>query len=174
MVADAGLLDVNGTLIAEVIAFIAMVLILARYVYPRITRVATEREGKIEAGLRAAQEAEQRLQQVQEEVRKTLDEAKAQARDVLARSHSDAAVEAQEVLQRARDDAEAQIERARVDIGAERDRAIQELRGEVSTLVVEATAKLVGETLDTQKHQKLIDDALTRVGDAGPAASSRN
>jgi F-type H+-transporting ATPase subunit b len=172
MVADAGLLDVNGTLIAEVIAFIVMVLILARWVYPRIVRVATEREDRIEAGLRAAQEAEQRLQQVQDEVRRTLDEAKGQARDVLSRAHSDASVEAEDVLRRAREQADGLIERARTEIGAERDRAIQDLRAEVSALVIDATAKLVGETLDAKKHERLIDESLNRMGGGGAAAAS--
>ena len=174
MVASSGLLDFNGTFFAELVAFILMIVILGRYAYPRIMAAANAREERIEAGLRAAQESEQRLQQVQDEVRKTLDEARAQAREVLARSNSDASAQAQEVLKHAREEAEAQIERARVDIGAERDKAIQDLRGEVSALVVDATAKLVGETLDTKKHQRLIDEALNRVGDAGPAASSRN
>lgn len=174
MVAAGGLLDVNGTLIAEVIAFLLMVLILARWVYPRVIQIATAREERIAAGLRAAQESEQRLQQVQEEVRKTLDEARGQAREILDRANSDASVEAKGVLQQAREQAEAQLERARAEIGSERDRAIQELRAEVGQLVIDATAKLVGETLDAQKHARLIDEALERVGDDGTTASSRN
>ena len=173
MIADAGLLDFNGTFIAELIAFILMIVILGRYAYPRIMAAANAREARIEAGLRAAQEAEARLQQVQAEVRSTLDEARAQAREVLSRAHGDATVEAQEVLQRARDDAEAQIERARVEIGAERDKAIQDLRSEVSSLIIETSSKVVGESLDPQKHSRLINEALNRVG-GDAAASGRN
>lgn len=171
MVAAGGLLDVNGTLIAEAIAFLLMVLILARWVYPRVIQIATAREERIAAGLRAAQEAEQRLQQVQEEVRKTLDEARGQAREILNRANSDASVEAQGVLQQAREQAEAQIERARAEIGSERDRAIQDLRSEVSTLVIAATSKLVGETLDAPKHERLIDEALKGVGGNGSSGA---
>lgn len=174
MVAAGGLLDVNGTLIAEAIAFILMVLILAKWVYPRVIRLATEREQRIEAGLRAAQAAEQRLQEAQEEVRRTLDDARGQAREILNRANSNASGEAQAVLQQAREQAEQQIERARGEIGQERDRAIQELRTEVSQLVIDATAKLVGETLDAQKHARLIDQALDRVGDGGAPATGRN
>src|ERR1700692_974555 len=89
----AGLLTPNGTFVAEVIAFILMILILGRYAYPRIIAAATERDKKIEAGLRAAQESEERLAKVQEQVEKTLDEARAQARDILNRSHGEATTE---------------------------------------------------------------------------------
>jgi F-type H+-transporting ATPase subunit b len=169
VVADAGLLDVNGTLIAELIAFVLMVLLLAKFVYPRIIAVATEREKKIEAGMRAAEESERRLADVQQQVQKILDEARSQARDILARAHQDAVLEAQEVAKRARAEADALIERARSEIGAERDRAIQELRAEVANLVVDAASKLIGQTLDRNAHQKLIDESLNKV-----SAGARN
>ena len=113
VVADAGLLTPNGTFFAELIAFILMILVLGRWVYPRIIAAATERESKIEAGLRAAQEAEERLAKVQEQVEKTLDEARAQAREILNRSHQGATADAAEVLNKAKAEAEALIERAR-------------------------------------------------------------
>jgi F-type H+-transporting ATPase subunit b len=170
VVVDAGLLDVNGTLIAEVIAFLLMILILARWVYPPIMRAATEREKKIEAGVRAATEAEQRLKEVQEQVKATLDEARAQAREIVGRAHKDAVVEAQDVLAKAKRDAEAIIEKARIDIGAERDRALQDLRSQVANLVVEATSKVLAESIDPKAHQRLIADALAKVG----ASDSQN
>jgi F-type H+-transporting ATPase subunit b len=170
----AGLLTPNGTFVAELIAFILMILILGKYAYPRIIAAATDRENKIEAGLRAAQESEERLAKVQEQVEKTLEEARAQAREILNRSHGEATAEAQEVIAKARTDAEALIERARTEIGGERDRAIQDLRSEVSTLVVAATQRLLGETIDAKAHQRLIDDALTKVGDNPAAKAEQN
>ncbi len=174
VVADAGLLTPNGTFFAELIAFILMILVLGRWVYPRIIKAATEREGKIEAGLRAAQEAEERLSKVQAQVDKTLEEARAQARDILSRSHGEATAEATEVIAKARTDAEALIERARGEIGGERDRAIQDLRAEVSSLVVAATQRLLGETIDAKAHQRLIDNALTKVGDNPASKAEQN
>ena len=166
-VADAGLLDFNGTFIAELIAFILMIVVLAKVAYPRIISAATEREKQIEAGLRASQEAQQRLEQVEAEVRATLDEAREQAREIVARSHSDAVVEAQDVLGKARADAEALLQRAETEIGAERDRAIQDLRREVAALVVEATSVVIRERLDAGAHERLIGDALEKVSGSG-------
>ena len=86
MLADAGLLTPNGTFFAELIAFIVMILILGKYAYPRIIKAATERDAKIEAGLRAAQESEERLAKVQGQVEQTLEEARTQAREFLNRA----------------------------------------------------------------------------------------
>ncbi len=170
----AGLLTPNGTFFAELIAFILMILILGKYAYPRIIKAATERENKIEAGLKAAAEAEERLAKVQVQVEQTLEEARAQARDILTRAHQEATADAAEVLAKARADAEAQIEHARTEIGAERDRAVQELRGEVAKMVISASERVLGAAIDAKTHQRLIDDALTKVGDNPGAKADQN
>jgi F-type H+-transporting ATPase subunit b len=163
LVADAGLLDVNGTLIAEVIAFLLMVLVLARWVYPPIMRIATEREQKIEAGVRAAAESEKRLEEVQKEVTVTLDEARTRAREILAQAHKAAVAETEELVRKGRREAEAQIQRARSEIATERDKAIQEIRTEVGSLVVLAASKVLGEAVDRKSHAKLIEESLAEV-----------
>jgi F-type H+-transporting ATPase subunit b len=171
---DAGLLTVNGTLIAEIIAFILMVLILAKWVYPLIIRVAEQREKTIAAGVKAAEEAEKRLVDVQEQVAQMLAEAKVQAREIQSRAQRDAAAEAEEARAKAKADAEAIAERARGEIGAERDRAIQEIRAEMSTLVVAATQQVLGEVIDADAHRKLIDKALKKVGESSTSKAQQN
>jgi len=163
----SGLLDVNGTLVAELIAFVIMVGILARYAYPPIMRAAEARQKQIEDGVRAAQEAERRLKEVQKDVEQTLAEARAQARETLNRAHQEAAAEAEELRERGRKDAEAQVEKARGDIQAEKDRAIQELRAQVSALVVDAAGKVLGAAIDEKAHARLIEESLRQVSPGG-------
>jgi F-type H+-transporting ATPase subunit b len=159
----SGLLALNGTLVAELIAFVIMVAILARYAYPPIMRAADARQKQIEDGVRAAQEAERRLKEVQKDVEQTLAEARAQARETLNRAHQEAAAEAEELRDRGRKDAEAQVEKARGDIQAEKDRAVQELRAQVSALVVDAAGKVLGAAIDEKSHARLIEESLRQV-----------
>jgi F-type H+-transporting ATPase subunit b len=172
LVADAGLLDVNGTLIAEVIAFVLMIFILNRYAYPRIMRIATEREQKIEAGVRAAAEAEKRLQEVQVEVTKTLDEARAQGREIIDRAHKAAVVETEELVRKGRRDGEAQIARARSEIATERDKAIQEIQAQVGIMVVSAAERVLGEAIDGRTHTRLIEESLAQVEPGSPGGAN--
>jgi F-type H+-transporting ATPase subunit b len=174
MLADSSLLTPNGTFFAELVAFILMILILGRYAYPRIMKAATEREDKIEAGLRAAQESEERLSKVQVQVEQTLEEARTQARDILNRAHQEATADTAEVLAKARGDAEALVERARTEIGAERDRAIQDLRAEVGNMVIAAAEGVLGSAIDDKTHQRLIDGALQKVGENPGAKADQN
>jgi F-type H+-transporting ATPase subunit b len=163
----SGLLAVNGTFVAELIAFLIMLAILARYAYPPIMRAAEARQKQIEDGVKAAQEAERRLQEVQKEVEQTLAEARGQAREMINRAHQESAAEAEELRERGRRDAEAQVEKARGDIQAEKDRAIQELRAQVSALVVDAAGKVLGAAIDEKSHARLIEESLRQVTRGG-------
>jgi F-type H+-transporting ATPase subunit b len=158
--APAGLLSVNGTLIAEAIVFLIMVAVLWRWAYPWVIEKAEAREKTIEAGLQQAQEAEKRLAEVRAEVEKLLEDARAQAREIADRAHRESAAEADEVRAKARQDAKAFGEQAQADIVAERDRALRELRTQVGALVVAAAARVLGDAMDAETHHKLIEHSL--------------
>jgi F-type H+-transporting ATPase subunit b len=160
MLASASLLSVNGTLIAEAIVFVLMVGVLWRWVYPPVMRIAERREQAIEAGLQQAQEAEKRLADVRVEVEKLLDEARVQAREIADRAHREAAAEADELRSKARREAKILSDQARIDIIAEQDRALRELRTQVGALVVAAAARVLGDAMDAQSQLKLIEHSL--------------
>jgi F-type H+-transporting ATPase subunit b len=69
----------------------------------------------------------------------------------------------QEMRAKAEEEAKRLAESARKEIEAERERAIQSVRNEVAGLVVEATEKVIGETLDGPKHRQLIERAIQEV-----------
>ena len=60
----------------------------------------------------------------------------------------------------ARKEAEAIIVKARDEIKLERDKSIAELRSEFSNLTILAAEKVIKESLDAQKHRKLINEVL--------------
>ena len=163
VVAEAGLITFNVTLLLQVVIFVLMAVFLWRFAWGPLVRVLEKREDRIEQGLRAAEESEKRLAQVQEEVQRTLDEARSQARDIMTRAHQEATADADEVRNRGRRDAEAQAQKALADIQAERDRALQELRAQVAALVVEASSRVLGQMIDERTHQRLIEESLQKV-----------
>ena len=158
--AEAGLLDINGTLIAEVIAFLLMLAILARWVYPPVMRAAEARQKQIQQQLeeaeRARNEAEQRLRRAEQRV----EDARSQADEIIAGAGRQGEQLRSELRRKADEEAKRMTQRAQEEIESEKQRAIRALRADVANLVVTATAKVVGETLDDQRHRKLIDEAI--------------
>jgi F-type H+-transporting ATPase subunit b len=163
MVADASLLEINVTFVVEVIAFVAMLLILRRWVYPRVMAAAEARQNQIARALEEAERSRQEAAAAREEVSKQIEDARVQARDILDRAHKAAVLETEELVRKGRRDADAQLERARSEIAAERDKAIQEVRAQVGTLVVAAASKVLGQAIDRSAHSRLIEESLARV-----------
>jgi len=60
----------------------------------------------------------------------------------------------------ARQEAEVIIARARTEIGRERDEAIEEVRRQFVDLAITAAEKVVNETLDRERHRRLIEEVL--------------
>src|SRR5207253_4382431 len=104
-------------------------------------------------------EAEARLQEAQAE----LEEARKTAQKVIDSASKWGEQRRQGLRAKAEDDAKRIAESARKDIEAERDRALQSARSEVAALVVTATEKVIGETLDEPKHRRLIERAIEEV-----------
>ena len=160
---DAGLLDINGTLIAEIIAFLLMLGVLARWVYPPIVRAAEARQNQIKQQLeqaeKARQDAEARLNAAQEEITK----ARVQAGQIIEQANRAAERIQQEAQEKAREEARRIVEAASRDIDAERQRAIQAIRLQMADLVTEAVRRIVGESLDGERHRKLIEATIEQV-----------
>jgi F-type H+-transporting ATPase subunit b len=159
----AGVIDINGTVIVELITFLVMLAILARYVYPEIVKVAEARQQAVAEQLSEAEKARAEAETRLKEAQAKLDDARKTAQEVIDSAGKSAQQLRAEARTKADEDAKRMVEGARKDIEAERERAIQSVRGEVANLVIAATEKVVGETLDGQKHRQLIDRAIAEV-----------
>jgi F-type H+-transporting ATPase subunit b len=160
---EAGVITVNGTVIVELIAFLAMMAVLARWVYPDIVRRAEARQRLIADQLREAEKARADAEARLKEAEVKLSEARKTAQTMIDAATKSGQQLRQELKQKAEDEAKRLTEGARKEIEAERERAIQSVRGEVASLVVAATEKVLGETIDAAKHKQLIDRAIAEV-----------
>ena len=160
---EAGLLDINGTLIAEIIAFLLMLGVLARWVYPPIIRAAEARQNQIKLQLaqaeKARKEAEERLQAAQAEIVR----ARVQAGQIIEQANRAAERMQQEAQDKAREEARRIVEAASRDIDAERQRAIQAIRLQMADIVTEAVRRIVGDSLDGERHRQLIEATIEQV-----------
>jgi F-type H+-transporting ATPase subunit b len=170
---EAGPLTFNATFIVELVAFVLMLLFLMyvplpflgipKPVFPWIVSVAEARQREITAQLDAArkerEEAEARLAEAQAK----LDEARKTAQTVIEAANKSGEQLRQELRQKAEEESKRTIEAARKEIEAEREAALRSVRNEVAGLVVMATEKVIGETLDDNRHRQLIEKAIQEV-----------
>jgi F-type H+-transporting ATPase subunit b len=159
----AGVIEINGTVVVELVTFLIMLAILARYVYPEVVKVAEARQRAIAEQLKEAEQARAAAEARLNEAEAKLTDARKTAQGVIDAATKSGEQLRQELKQKSEDESKRTVEAARKEIEAERERAIQSVRSEVANLVVAATEKVIGETLDDDKHRQLIDRAIREV-----------
>jgi len=82
--APAGILDLNASFWIELVAFLLMLGLLARYAYPRIISAAEGRQRQIAAQLEAAEAARREAEEKLAEAEARLQDARNQAQEVIS------------------------------------------------------------------------------------------
>lgn len=157
---DAGLLTLNGTLIAELVIFLLTVGFLYRVAWGPLLNILEARRKRIQEGVEAAEQAKRDREAAEREYQARLEEARREGQRILDRIAKDGEELRKELEAKARQDAEGIIVRARAEIQQERQTAIQDLRRQVADLAVLAAGRIIGESLDAHKHRELIERAI--------------
>ncbi|HXN01122.1 MAG TPA: F0F1 ATP synthase subunit B [Candidatus Dormibacteraeota bacterium] len=150
----------NLTLLIQDIAFFVLLFLIARYLYRPIVQVLEARTKRIQEGLRAAEEAQKDREAAEREYQQRLDQARKEGQALLDRIAKQGEDLRKELEAKARGQAEGLIAKARAEIQQEREKAVQDLRGQVADLAVLAAGRIIGESLDAKKHRELIERAI--------------
>jgi F-type H+-transporting ATPase subunit b len=162
-------------LIIGIIAFLIVFGFLGRLLLPRAQKMLAERTNQIEGGLKRAEDAQAEAQQVLEQYRQQL----AEARHEAARLREEAREQGAQIIAEMREEAQAEARRlteaANAQIQSERQQALIALRSEVGALATELASRIVGESLtDEARQSRVVDrflDDLEQRGEIGARAS---
>ena len=162
-VASSNFLVPNATFVVELVAFLIVLGVLAKWVLPVINKSMDERQATIRQALADAEEAKRRAVEAEEEYQRRISEAQAQARAMRDEAGRVAEELRAERRQQADEEYERIIGRAREDIEAQTRRAAEDLRRGAADLAITVVEKVLGEGLDTQTHRALIDRTISEV-----------
>jgi F-type H+-transporting ATPase subunit b len=152
-----------GLMIWTLLAFGISFYILKRIAFPRIQEALDKRRLAIEASIDNADRARREADQLLDEYRARLREAREQAEDIVVRARRASDALQDEAKSAARQQREELMEQTRRDIEAETRRALDEIRKEVANLTVVATEKVTRKSLTPDDHRRLIEEALQEV-----------
>jgi F-type H+-transporting ATPase subunit b len=170
---DAGPLSLNGPFIVETIGFILMLLFLAyvplpfvgipKPIFPWIISIAEARQRSITEQLTQAEQARAQAEAKLEEANAKLVDARRTADTVIDGANRSGEQLRHELREKAEAEYRRIVDSAQGDIESQRERALVSAREEVAGMVVAATQKVIGETLDEGKHRQLIERAIEEV-----------
>lgn len=150
-------MNINLTLIGQIIAFAVFVAFCMKFVWPPLINSMQERAKKIADGLDAANRAERDLKLAQEKAGSQLREAKEQAAQIIEQANKRAGQIIDEAKESASQEGDRLKAAAQAEIDQEVNRAKENLRTQVSALAVAGASKILETSIDVQKHDALLN-----------------
>jgi F-type H+-transporting ATPase subunit b len=147
-------------LILQTVAFLLLVFLLGKYVYPRLIKMIDDRQAKIDDSVAAAELAQKKAEAAESAVEDELKKARADAAIIVETARQEAADKASESEKKAAAKAEYIVKEAQAELAAEISKARDMLHKETIELVAYATEKIVKQKIDAKADASLIKDAL--------------
>ena len=156
-----GLLDPHaGLMFWTLLIFVALWLVLRKFAFPAIFAAVEARERALEEAIASAKRDREEAARLLEEHRRQIDAARADAQRLIAEGGKAGEKIRADMVEEARRQQQEILDRARQEIGIERDRAIAELRREAVDLAIKGASKVIERNLDDDTNRKIVEDFL--------------
>ena len=149
-------MNLNATLIAQVLVFGILVWFTLKYVLPPIAKALDERADKIAEGLAAAERGKSDFEQAEKKVAELLADGRNQATELVANAEKRAAQIVEEAKNQASVEAARIAAQAKSDVEQETNRAREALREQVAALAVKGAEAILRSEVNAAKHADLL------------------
>lgn len=147
-------------LLAQIVNFLILLFLLKKFLYGPIVKVLDQRKQTIEESLKNAEKIEANLAKTEEdydkkiekaatEARKIVDEATKSASEIISEARTQASTEMQDILKKGQD-----------SIEMERQKMQQEMRAELTQLVINTLEKVTGKVVSKKDQIDIIEKAV--------------
>lgn len=156
-------MNINLTLLGQMITFALLVWVTMKYVWPPIMQAMQERQKKIADGLAAAERGQHEKELAEERAKQVLHDAKQQANEIISQAQK----RANEIVEASKDTARQEGERikasAQSEIEQEVHRAREELRKQVGLIAVAGAERILKKEVDARSHDQAIQDLAAQI-----------
>jgi F-type H+-transporting ATPase subunit b len=154
-------------IIVAATTFVLFFVLIREFALAGLQNTLNERAERIEQGLKDAEQARRDRESAEQERLAALQEARREANEIINRAQKVASDTREADIAATREELARMKDRASAEIDAEKQRAIAELRGEVTDLALRAAGRVVGEEMTSDRQRKLVADFLaTNVSDS--------
>lgn len=156
-------MNINATIIAQMVSFIIFIAFSMKFVWPPIMQALEERKTKIANGLEAAKLASEELELTKMEAIRVLQEGKKQASEIINQANKRAI----QIVEEAKEQVLVESKRLRAialsEIGKDTVHAREMLRNQFSAVVLAGAEKILGAVIDEKEHEELIEQLAKEI-----------
>lgn len=156
-------MDINATLLGQLLTFLVLVWFTMKYVWPPITKAMQEREKKIASGLEAAERSKRELEHAEHKALTILRDAKVDAAKLVELANKQSVKIVDEAKENARIEGKRIVEHAREEINLEVSQIKEALRKHLAALAVAGAEKIIQRNLDASAQIALLDEFAAEI-----------
>ena len=149
-------MNINATIIGQMIWFALFIWFVAKVVWPALNRMIETRQKTIAEGLAAAEKGRQTLELSSRQAEQDIRMARERAAEIVAQAEKRAAQMIEEAKTAAREEGDREKSAARAEIEQEVARAREMLREQVAALAVAGAEKILRREVDEKAHAELL------------------
>ena len=151
------------TLVFQLIAFLILVFVLGKWVYPIFVGIIERREADIERSTQNADRLKAEAAESETKTAELLARARKQASEIVSSARDEASATIEKAEKKAKSKSASLLAEADAEIELSKNKARKDLMKEVSGLVSGATEKVLGKMSNQEIDDALIDEALKEV-----------
>jgi len=156
-------MEINATLVGQLITFALLVWFTMKYVWPPITKAMTEREKRIAAGLEASDRSKRELEEAEQKALNIIHDAKLEASQVVDQAHKRSVQIIEEAKENARAESKRIVAHAQDQIALEISQTKEALRKQLANLAVAGAEKILKRNLDASANAALLDEFAAEI-----------
>lgn len=159
-------LGIDGRiLLAQFVNFAVLMWVLWRYAYKPVFKILEERREKVNKSMDDAEKAALRLQEAEKESEKMIISARQESIKILEDAQIKAKERQQEIIDHAQGEISILMEKERSKLKAEKASSFEQLKNEVSSLVMSSLKKFLEDQLDSKKDQVIVEKIVSDLKD---------
>ena len=151
---------VPGLMIWTLVCFGITFFVLRKWIFGPVQTAIDARRDRIRQAIEEADKARAEARQLLEEHRALIQSARGDAEQILAEARRVADAQRDRMKEELEAERQRRLDDTAKQIEAETRRALEQIRGEVANLTVIATSKVTGKVLTDEDHRRLIDEAI--------------
>lgn len=150
-------------IVTHIVGFLIALWLLRKYAWNSLLGIVQKRRDTIASSFEEIEQGKAAVEQQKQQYELELQKIEETRRDKIQEAAREAEKLASEIREDARREALAEREKTKKEISIELDKANEVLKDRIVAAVLQTTEGLLGEKLDPDKHNRLIDDFLSKV-----------
>ena len=155
-----------GLFMWTIVTFLIVLIILKWKAWGPLVSALDKRAADIKNALSAADRAKEEAEKASQDYEKLVQKAHIEGQQIISDSKAAGEKVKNDIESVARENAEKMLSKAKTQIEAESQKAIQEIKSSVVNLSIEAAEKIIEKNLDSEDNRKLVEKTLDSIGQA--------